>query len=86
MAHAITPAEDQEATFHIMQGSARRSAWHAPYAERDRPHLAPSDTAPQARGEATAAAEGPLPANAGEGGSEAASHGSIAEGLATAPI
>ena len=32
--HAAAPSEDEEAASHILQGRARRSLWHAPYAQR----------------------------------------------------
>ena len=32
--HAAAPAEDKEATSHILQVPARRATWHAPYAQR----------------------------------------------------
>ena len=31
---AATPAEDKEGASHMLQGRARRSPWHAPYAQR----------------------------------------------------
>ena len=35
--HAAAPAEDKEAASHILYGWARRSPWHAPYAQRPPP-------------------------------------------------
>ena len=37
--HAAAPGDDKEAASHILQGRARRSPWHAPYARRS-PHQA----------------------------------------------
>ena len=35
--HAAAPVDDKEAASHILQGRARRSPWHAPYARRPPP-------------------------------------------------
>ena len=35
--HAAAPAEDKEAASEILQGRARRSPWHAPYAQHPPP-------------------------------------------------
>ena len=39
-AHAAAPADDKEAASNILQGRARRSPWHAPYARRPPPQAA----------------------------------------------
>ena len=54
--HAAAPVEDKEAVSHILQGRARRSPWHAPYAQRPPPKLAGCATAPEDEAEAPAAA------------------------------
>ena len=38
--HAAAPANDKEAASNILQGRARRSLWHAPYAQRPPPQAA----------------------------------------------
>ena len=38
--HAAAPVDDKEAASHILQGRARRSTWHAPYARRPPPQAA----------------------------------------------
>ena len=38
--HAAAPVDDREAASHILQGSARRSPWHALYARRSPPEAA----------------------------------------------
>ena len=38
--HAAAPVDDKEAASHILQGGARRSPWHAPYARRPPPQAA----------------------------------------------
>ena len=38
--HAAAPADDKEAASNILQGRARRSPWHAPYARRPPPQAA----------------------------------------------
>ena len=87
--HAAAPAEDREAVSHILQGRARRSPWHAPYAQRAPPPPAPSDAAAPEGGEAAAAAlpeEGLPLADANPGDGNVASQGSIPAGLAAAPL
>ena len=38
--HATAPGDDKEAASNILQGRARRSPWHAPYAQRPPPQAA----------------------------------------------
>ena len=68
--HAAAPVDDKEAATNILQGRARRSPWHAPYAQRP---------PPQADGHADGE-EGAPGAAPGTGG--AAQQGSIPAGLA----
>ena len=68
--HAAAPQEDKEAASNILQGRARRSPWHAPYARRP-----PSQAADHADSEEEAPGAAP-----GTGG--AAQQGSIPAGLA----
>ena len=68
--HAAAPLDDKEAASHILQGRARRSPWHAPYARRP-----PSQAAVHAEGEEEAPGAAPR-----AGG--AAQQGSIPAGLA----
>ena len=68
--HAAAPVDDKEAASHILQGRARRSPWHAPYARR--PPL-------QAAGHAEGGEEAP---GAALGAGGAAHQGSIPAGLA----
>ena len=68
--HAAAPVDDKEEASHILQGRARRSPWHAPYARR---------VPPQAAGHAEGKEEAPRGAP-GVGG--AAQQGSIPAGLA----
>ena len=75
--HAAAPAEDREATSHIIQGRARRLPWHAPYAQR--PAL-------QAPDNAASPEEGEEAADAVPGAGVAAHEGSIPAGLAIAPL
>ena len=73
--HAAAPVDDKEAASHILQGRARRSPWHAPYARRS-----PPQAACHAEGEEEAPGAAP-----GAGG--AAQQGSIPAGLApVAPL
>ena len=71
--HAATPAEDKEAASHILQGRARRSPWHAPYAQR---------LPPQAPGHAAATREEEKASNAAPAAGGAANQGSIPARLA----
>ena len=71
--HAAAPAEDNEAASHILQRRARRSAWHALYAQR--PH-------PQAAGHVAAPGEEEEAADAAPGAGGAAQQRSIPAGLA----
>ena len=68
--HAAAPVDDREAASHILQGRARRSPWHAPYARRP---------PPQAAGHAQGGEEAP---GAAPGAGGAAQQGSIPAGLA----
>ena len=68
--HAAAPVDDKEAASHILQGRARRSRWHAPYARRP-----PPEAASHTEGEEEAPGAAP-----GAGG--AAQQGSIPAGLA----
>ena len=68
--HAAAPVDDKEAASHILQGRARRSPWHAPYA-----WCPPPQVAGHAEGEEEAPGAAP-----GAGG--AAQQGSIPAGLA----
>ena len=68
--HAAAPIEDKEAASNILQGRARRSPWHAPYARRP-----PPQAADHADGDEEAPGAAP-----GTGG--AAQPGSIPAGLA----
>ena len=68
--HAAAPVDDKEAASNILQGKARRSPWHAPYARRP-----PPQAAEDADGD-----EGAPGAAPGTGG--AAQPGSIPAGLA----
>ena len=67
---AAAPVDDKEAASNILQGRARRSPWHAPYARRF-----PPQAADHADGEEEAPGAAP-----GTGG--AAQQGSIPAGLA----
>ena len=67
---AAAPVDDKEAGSHILQGRARRSLWHAPYARRP---------PPQAAGHAEGEEEAP---RAAPGAGGAAQQGSIPAGLA----
>ena len=68
--HDAAPVDDKEAASNILQGRARRSPWHAPYALRPPPQAADhADSDEEARGAAP-----------GTGG--AAQQGSIPAGLA----
>ena len=68
--HAAAPVDDKEAASHILQGRARRSPWHAPYARRP---------PPQAAGHTNGEEEAP---RAAPGAGGAAQQGSIPAGLA----
>ena len=68
--HAAAPVDDKEVVPHILQGRARRSPWHAPYARRP---------LPQAAGHAEGEEEAP---GAAPGAGGAAQPGSIPAGLA----
>ena len=68
--HAAAPVDDKEAASNILQGRARRSSWHAPYAWRP-----PPQAADHADGDEEAPGAAP-----GTGG--AAQPGSIPAGLA----
>ena len=68
--HAAAPVDDKEAASNILQGRARRSPWHAPYARRPPPGAADH---------ADSKEEGP---GAGPGTGGAAQQGSIPTGLA----
>ena len=68
--HAAAPVDDREAASRILQGRARRSPWHAPYAWRP---------PPQAAGHAEGEEEAP---GAAPGAGGAAQQGSIPAGLA----
>ena len=68
--HAAAPVDDKEAASNILQGRARRSSWHAPYARRP-----PPQAAGEAEGEEEAAGAAP-------GTGSAAQQGSIPAGLA----
>ena len=68
--HAAAPVDDKEAASNILQGRARRSPWHAPYARRP-----PPQAADHADGDEEAPGAAP-----GTGG--AARQGSIPAGLA----
>ena len=68
--HAAAPVDDKEAASHILQGRARMSSWHAPYARRP---------PPQAAGHAEGEEEAP---RAAPGAGGAAQQGSIPAGLA----
>ena len=68
--HAAAPADDKEAASNILQGRARRSPWHAPYARRP---------PPQAANRADGDEEAP---GAAPGTGSAAQPGSIPAGLA----
>ena len=68
--HAAAPVDAQEAASHILQGRARRSPWHAPYARRP-----PPGAAGHAEGKEEASGAAP-----GAGG--AAQQRSITAGLA----
>ena len=68
--HAVAPVEAKEAASDILQGRARRSPWHAPYARRP---------PPQAAGHAEGKGEAP---GAAPGASGAAQQGSIPAGMA----
>ena len=68
--HAAAPVDDKEAASNILQGRARRSPWHAPYARRPPPQVAD-----HADGDEEAPGAAP-----GTGG--AAQPGSIPAGLA----
>ena len=68
--HAAAPVDDKEAASNILQGRARRSPWHAPYARRP-----PPQAADHADGDEEAPGAAP-----GTGG--AAQPGSIPAGLA----
>ena len=65
--HAAAPVDDKEAASNILQGRARRSPWHAPYAPRPPPkaahHAARDEEAPGAApGTGGAAQQGSIPA------------------------
>ena len=65
--HAAAPVDDKEAASNILQGRARRSLWHAPYARRPRPqaadHADGDEEAPGAApGTSGAAQQGSIPA------------------------
>ena len=45
--HTAAPLEEKEAASHIRQGRARRSPWHAPYAQRPPPQVAGHAAAPE---------------------------------------
>ena len=68
--HAAAPVDNKEAASHILQGRARRSPWHAPYARRP---------PPQAVGHAEGEEEAP---RAAPGAGGAGQQGSIPAGLA----
>ena len=46
---AAAPAEDKEAASHVLQGRARRSQWHVPYAQRPPPQERPARWRPRGR-------------------------------------
>ena len=56
--HAAAPVEDKEAASHILEGRARRSSWHAPYAQRLPPQAAGHVAPPRKKEEASEAAPG----------------------------
>ena len=65
--HAAAPVDDKEAASNILQGSARRSPWHAPYARHSPPqaadHAGSDDEAPGAAlGTGSAGQPGSIPA------------------------
>ena len=65
--HAAAPVDDKEAASNILQGRARRSPWHAPYARRPPPqaadHADGDEEAPGAApGTGCAAQPGSIPA------------------------
>ena len=65
--HAAAPVDDKEAASNILQGRARRSPWHAPYARRRPPqaadHADGDEEAPRvAPGTGGAAQQGSIPA------------------------
>ena len=65
--HAAAPVDDKEAASNILQGRARRSPWHAPYARRPPPqaayHADGDGEAPgAAAGTGSAAQPGSIPA------------------------
>ena len=59
--HAAAPVEDKEAASHILQWRARRSPWHAPYAQRPPSQAAGHAAAPEDEEEAPGAAPPPRP-------------------------
>ena len=64
--HAAAPVDDKEAASNILQGRARRSPWHAPYARRPPPrgadHADGDEEAPGAApGNGSAAQPGSIP-------------------------
>ena len=65
--HAAAPVDDKEAASNILQGRARRSPWHAPYARRPPPqaadHADSDEGAPRAApGTGGAVQQGSIPA------------------------
>ena len=65
--HVASPVDDKEAASNILQGRARRSPWHAPYARRPTPkaadHADGKEEAPRAApGTGSAAQQGSIPA------------------------
>ena len=65
--HAAAPVDEKEAASHSIQGRARRSPWHAPYARRPPPraasHAEGEEEAPGAAlGADGAAQQGSIPA------------------------
>ena len=68
--HAAAPVDEKEAASNILQGRARRSPWHAPWARRP---------PPQAAGHANSEGEAP---GAAPGTRDVAQQGSIPAGLA----
>ena len=62
--HAAAPVDDKEAASNILQGGARRSPWHAPYARRP-----PPQAANHADGDEEVPGAAPVPGGAGQPGS-----------------
>ena len=62
--HAAAPVDEKEAASNILQGMARRSPWHAPYARRP-----PPQAADHADGDEEAPGAAPGTGGAGQPGS-----------------